>query len=233
MTQQTPHRFVVSWSGGKDSCHALQLARAAGHRPVALLSMLEPGGNHSRSHGLAAELLLAQAERMALPLLRSALSWRDYEAAFVERLIHARDELGADAAVFGDIDVQTHRDWVERVCARPDVALTPLFPLWEIDRRKLVEDTIAAGQQAKIVSCNERLGEGFLGRALDAQTLIDLEAAGVDACGENGEYHTFVVDCGGFSRPIAVREVRRYQKHVPRKTRPSDDYWFLELQLAA
>jgi uncharacterized protein (TIGR00290 family) len=211
----------------------MQLARAEGHRPVALLSMLAPDGDHSRSHGLTTELLLAQAERMGLPLLRSASSWHDYETAFVERLIQARDELGADAAVFGDIDVQTHRDWVERVCARPDVALTPLFPLWEINRRKLVEAMIAAGQKARIVSCNERLGEAFLGRTLDAQTLIDLEAAGVDACGENGEYHTYVFDCGGFSHPIDVREVRRYRKHVPRKTRPSDDYWFLELRLAA
>jgi uncharacterized protein (TIGR00290 family) len=228
----TKHRFVVSWSGGKDSCHALHLARAQGHEPVALLSMLEQDGGHSRSHGLTSELLHAQAERMKLPLLCSSLSWSDYETAFVERLIHARDELGADAGVFGDIDVQTHRDWVERVCARPDVALTPFFPLWKQGRRSLVEDMIAAGLRARIVSCNERLGESFLGRVLNAQTLVDLEAAGVDACGENGEYHSFVFDCSEFSRPIAVREGKRYQRHVPRKTRPSDEYWFLELHLA-
>jgi diphthamide synthase (EF-2-diphthine--ammonia ligase) len=113
------------------------------------------------------------------------------------------------------------------------VALTPLFPLWGQGRRSLVEDMITAGQKTKIVSCNERLGEAFLGRVLDAPTLADLEAAGVDACGENGEYHTFVFDCGEFSRPIAVREGRRYQRHIPRKTRAPDDYWFLELRLAA
>jgi diphthamide synthase (EF-2-diphthine--ammonia ligase) len=169
---------------------------------------------------------------MALPLLHSRPSWNDYESAFVEQLIRARDELGADAAVFGDIDVQTAPGLGGtglRPSRRGPDAL--LFPLWEINRRKLVEDMIAAGQRAKVVSCNERLGESFLGRVLDAQTLIDLEAAGVDACGENGEYHSYVFDCHGFSRPIVVREGRRYQKRVPRKTRPSDD-WYLELQLA-
>jgi uncharacterized protein (TIGR00290 family) len=210
----------------------MRLARAQGHRLVALLSMLEPAGEHSRSHGLDASLLRAQAERLNVPLLRSSPSWSDYESAFVEQLIRARDEFDADAAVFGDIDVQTHRDWVERVCARPDVALKPLFPLWEVNRRRLVEDMIASGLKAKIVSCNERLGEGFLGRVLDARTLVDLEAAGVDACGENGEYHSFVFDCREFSGPITAREGKRYQKHVPRKTRPSDEYWYLELELA-
>jgi diphthamide synthase (EF-2-diphthine--ammonia ligase) len=108
-----------------------------------------------------------------------------------------------------------------------------LFPLWGQGRRSLVEDMIAAGQKAKIVSCNERLGEAFLGRVLDAPALADLEAAGVDASGENGEYHTFVFDCGEFSRPVAVREGRRCQRRIPRKTRAPDDYWFLELRLAA
>ena len=227
----TKHKFVASWSGGKDSCHAVQLARENGGQAVALLSMLDESGDRSRSHGLAPDLLYAQAERMGLPLLRSSSSWSDYESAYVEQLIRARDELGANAAVFGDIDVQAHRDWIERVCARPDVGLTPLFPLWGQRRRMLVEDMIAAGQKAMIVSCNEQLGKAFLGRVLDARTLIDLEAAGVDVCGENGEYHTFVFGCRSFSRPIAVHEQERYQRHVPRKTRPSDDYWFLDLRL--
>lgn len=226
-------KFVASWSGGKDSCYAVQLARENGAEPVALLSMLEEHGDRSRSHGLTTDLLFAQAERMQLPLYHSGSAWSDYETAFVEQLIRARDELGANAAVFGDIDVQAHRDWIERVCSRQDVQLTPLFPLWGHNRRAIVEDMIVAGQKAKIVSCNEQLGESFLGRMLDEQTLIDLEAAGVDACGENGEYHTIVLDCSGFSHPIVVNEGERYQVHIPRKTRPSDSYWFLDVQLAA
>ncbi len=225
------YRFVASWSGGKDSCYAVQLARTAGATPVALLSMLEKNGSHSRSHGLTTELLRAQAERMCLPFLHSGSDWSDYETAFVEQLIHARDELGANAAVFGDIDVQAHRDWVERVCNRNDVQLAPLFPLWGRNRRSIVDDMIAAGQKAMIVSCNERLGETFLGRVLDERTLADLEAAEVDVCGENGEYHTIVLDCSLFAQPILPLQGRRYQQYTPRKTRPSDSYWFLEIRL--
>lgn len=224
-------RFVASWSGGKDSCYAVQRAIADGAQPVALLAMLESGSGRSRSHGLTTELLFAQAERMDLPLLHSGSAWQDYESAFVDQLIRARDELDANAAVFGDIDVQSHRDWIERVCARDDVQLTPLFPLWGGHRRQLVEDMITAGQQAMIVSCNEQLGEDFLGRILNADTLAALTEAGVDVCGENGEYHTVVLDCAAFSSPITVRPGERYQQHIPRKTRPSDDYWFLELTL--
>lgn len=123
-------RFVASWSGGKDSCYAVQQAIADGAQPVALLAMLESDGGRSRSHGLTTELLFAQAERMHVPLLHSGSAWQDYENAFADLLIRARDELNANAAVFGDIDVQSHRDWIERVCARDDVQLTPLFPLW-------------------------------------------------------------------------------------------------------
>ncbi|WP_026263107.1 diphthine--ammonia ligase [Chitiniphilus shinanonensis] len=210
--------FLCSWSGGKDSCHALHAALAAGHRPVALLNMLDETGERSRSHGLPPALLRAQADALGLPLLTGRASWQGYEAEFVARLGEARDHYGARAAVFGDIDLQAHRDWEEQVCQR--TGLSALLPLWQHPRRALVEEMIASGLRAVIVSCNAQLGPDFLGRVLDAATLDALEAAGVDACGENGEYHTAVLDTPAFARPLAVRQGRP-QCH--------GDYWFLPL----
>ncbi|TJZ73001.1 diphthine--ammonia ligase [Chitiniphilus eburneus] len=216
----TPLPFLCSWSGGKDSCHALHAALAAGHRPVALLNMLNETGERSRSHGLSPALLRAQADALGLPLLTGSATWQGYEAEFVARLIEARDGHGARAAVFGDIDLQAHRDWEEQVCAR--AGIEALLPLWQRPRRALVEEMITDGIRAVIVSCNAQLGPGFLGRAIDAATLDALEAAGVDACGENGEYHTAVLDAPTFARPLAVRQGEA-QCH--------GGYWFLPLTL--
>lgn len=216
-----PLPFVASWSGGKDSCHALQLALVAGHRPVALLNMLNETGERSRSHGLTPALLQAQATALGLPLLTGSASWGDYEAEFIARMVEARERHGARAAVFGDIDLQPHRDWEEMVCAQ--ASITPLLPLWQRSRRELVEEMVESGIVAHIVSCHATMGPDFLGRAIDRALLAELEALGIDACGENGEYHTAVLDAPAFAAPLAVRHGTR-QRH--------GDYWFLDLSLA-
>ncbi|HSC79278.1 MAG TPA: diphthine--ammonia ligase [Chitinolyticbacter sp.] len=213
--------FLASWSGGKDACLAFHLALAAGHRPVALINMLNETGERSRSHGLSPALLNAQAAALGLPLLTGSATWAGYETEFVARLVEARDLHGATAAVFGDIDLQPHRDWEEMVCAR--AGLSPLLPLWQRNRRELVEEMVDSGIVARIVSCNATLGPDFLGRAIDRPLIAELEALGIDACGENGEYHTVVLDAPAFNAAIAVRQGAR-QRH--------GDYWFLDLSLA-
>ncbi len=225
------HRFITSWSGGKDSCYALHCAKNAGHQPVALLSMLENGGRHSRSHGLSTSLLAAQAQRLQLPWLHSRPNWDNYETEFVTQLIMARDTLEIDAVVFGDIDLQGHRDWIENVCQRKDVQLTPLFPLWGKKRRSVVDELIDKGIKAMIVSCNDALGELFLGRILEKETISDLEKAGIDVCGENGEYHTVIINSPDFTHPIKVSAGQNIAQSIERKTRPTETYWFLELHL--
>ncbi|BCL76988.1 ATP pyrophosphatase [Jeongeupia sp. HS-3] len=210
--------IVASWSGGKDSCLALHRAIAAGHAPVALITMLDETGARSRSHGIPPAILTLQAAALGVPLITGNAGWSDYEAEFVARLGRARDDFGARAAVFGDIDLQAHRDWEEMVCARTE--LGALLPLWQQDRRALVEEMIDSGIRAMIVSCNEALGPDFLGRSIDAQTLADLDAAGVDVCGENGEYHTLVLDAPRFAAPLDV---------VCGEKQLHGSYWFIEL----
>jgi diphthine-ammonia ligase len=186
------NRFVCSWSGGKDSCLALWRAIRAGGYPACLLTMLNETGVVSRSHGLPRSLLEGQAASLGIPIFLRAASWQTYEAEFSLALREFR-ERGVASAVFGDIDMDDHRDWCRRVSA--GAGLAARHPLWKEPRRKLLEEFIAAGFQAVIVVVEAgKLGSGWIGRSLDADAVTALEKAGVDPCGEAGEYHTAVTD---------------------------------------
>jgi uncharacterized protein (TIGR00290 family) len=195
-------KTIISWSGGKDSCYAMMQAKAAGHQPVVLLNMMNENGKISRSHGLPHKLLLQQSAALELPITAIPASWESYEANFTAALRHAVERYGVEAAVFGDIDLQAHRDWEEKVCAA--AGIQALLPLWQQSRRQLVEAMLESGIRTMIVSCNTHLGPDFLGRIMDAQLMADLEAKGVDVAGENGEFHTLVIDCPLFRAPLEV-----------------------------
>ncbi len=195
-------RFFVSWSGGKDACLALQRAVAAGGRPAALVCMLHEGGRVSRGHGLPLSLLQAQAAALGIPLVTRTTTWDDYEATLVSLLHELRDQ-GVEAGVFGDIDLQAHRDWVENVCEI--CGLSCHLPLWLEPRRRLLEEFLGAGGVATIVAVDQsKLGREFLGLVLDNGVISRLEAAGADACGEEGEYHTMVTAGPLFSAPVPL-----------------------------
>ncbi len=195
-------RFFCSWSGGKDAYLALARAVAAGGRPAALLTMLHEDGSCSRGHGLPIELLEAQAAALGLPLATRATTWDAYEATYVA-VLHELRAQGAEAGVFGDIDLEPHREWVERVCAEAGLACH--LPLWQEPRRRLIDEFLAGGAQATVVAVDAaRLDARFLGRRIGEALVADLEAAGADACGEEGEYHTMVTEAPLFARPVSL-----------------------------
>jgi diphthine-ammonia ligase len=211
--------FFCSWSGGKDSYLAYSRAVSGGGHPRALLCMMREDGRCTHSHALPIALVELQAERLGLPLVRRAASWDGYEAAFLDALAELREEHAVEVGVFGDIDLQPHRDWVERVCtlARLDACL----PLWRESRRALLDELLAHGVSATVVAVSsDRLDERFLGRRLDRELISELEAAGVDACGEEGEFHTVVTDAPLFSRPV---------EFVRHGTLAIDQYRFIDL----
>lgn len=184
--------FFSSWSGGKDSCLALYKAIRQGGSPRCLFTMFTEDGIRSRSHGLSPAIIEAQAKALGIPSKIARATWDGYEKVFIEYIADLKGQ-GITDGIFGDIDLEPHREWVERVCAIHEI--NPHLPLWQAPRRELLEDFIGAGFQAMIVVVDrKRLDESFLGRQLDWQTVKDLEAAGVDACGEEGEYHTVVYD---------------------------------------
>lgn len=194
--------FFSSWSGGKDSCLALHRARMAGAKPACLLTMISEDGIRSRSHGLRRDVIAAQAAALGIPLLTRCATWAGYEAAFIEAL-HAIRKQGVAAGVFGDIDFPPHLEWEEKVCAQAD--MLPYLPLWGGARSALLHEFIALGYKALIVRVNEnKLNRKFLGRIIDGQIVGEFQKIGIDPCGENGEYHTVVVDGPIFARPLSV-----------------------------
>ena len=214
------NRSLCSWSGGKDSYFALWQAMQQGYAPAVLLNVMNETGVRSRSHGIPATILEAQAASAGLPLQLISSSWADYEKNFVQSLTSLRHQYDLSHAIFGDIDLQAHRDWEEMVCAR--AGLEAVLPLWQQDRLKLVQAMLEAGIETMIVSCNEQMGAGFLGRYLTNEMVDELQPMGIDACGENGEFHTLVTNGPLFKKRIYVTVSNRLRH---------ENYWFCEMQL--
>jgi uncharacterized protein (TIGR00290 family) len=196
----------LAWSSGKDSAWALHSVRAAGSFDVvALLTTVNRTHGRVAMHAVRESLLEMQAAAAGLPLITVAIpspcSNEIYESAMSEAMARAAGE-GVRHVIFGDLFLQNVRAYRETQLAR--CGMTPVFPLWGINTRALAEAMIAGGLTAYLTCVDPRkLDRGFAGRRFDAQLLADLPA-GVDPCGENGEFHTFV--CGGpmFGTDLAV-----------------------------
>src|SRR5690606_23615914 len=194
--------FVMSWSGGKDSALAYYRAVLAGDVPVVLLTMFEEDGSKSRSHGLPIGVLEAQAERMGLPLEIGKADWNGYEQEFVSQLKKLKNE-GVEMGVYGDIDLEDHREWVLKVSREAELQVS--HPLWGEPRRELLEELIAEGFKAVItVVDTARMDPKFLGREFTPRLIEELEALGIDACGEEGEFHTVIIDGPIFVEAVPV-----------------------------
>ncbi len=196
-------RFFSSWSGGKDSCLALYRALCAGHSCESLFTMINEDGTRSRSHGLTPDILAMQADAMNLPVCTVSASWDSYEKQFKSQTLQFAS-IGITHGVFGDIDLEPHREWVERVCN--ETGITSHLPLWLGNRRALVNEFIDTGFKAMIVMINTSLMPAkYLGQTITLELADELESIGVDACGENGEFHTFVYDGPLFKKSLSVK----------------------------
>jgi len=213
-------KSLCSWSGGKDSCFALMQAISEGYTPSVLLNVLNEEGKISRSHGIPYSILQAQANATNLHLHCISSSWAEYEKHFTNALQELKDSFQLTHAIFGDIDLQPHRDWEEKVCS--NAGLQAVLPIWQQERKALVLQMLEAGIQTMIVSCNEKMGEKFIGQIITPVLIEELETMGIDACGENGEYHTLVLDCPLFSERINVRVAEKLLH---------EKYWFSRLEL--
>ncbi len=204
-------KAFCSWSGGKDSCLALNRAVKSGYEISHLLTMFDETGERSRSHAVSLDVMRAQAASLGLELTTPIASWQDYQTVFVEELKKLKSQ-SLDAAIFGDIDLQAHRDWEETVCAAAKIEA--VLPLWSENRLDLVNEFLAEGFQSVVICVNEKyLPKEFCGRVFDEQFIRDLPH-GVDACGENGEFHTFVFDGKLFKNPVPYKIDEIYQ-HQP------------------
>ena len=194
-------RAAISWSGGKDCCTAL-LRTHHDFDVVATVTMFAEDGQRSRSHGLRPDIIAAHAQRLGVMSLVGRCSWTTYTEEYV-RMLDAAVALGVTHVIFGDIMGDAHRAWDTRVCAAH--GLSPVLPLWGEPTRTLVEEFIASGSSAVIVTARAaHLDASWLGRTITLDAVRELEALGVDPCGELGEYHTLVTDTPLFDTPLEV-----------------------------
>lgn len=198
-------RAAISWSAGKDSCLALLRAREQGLDVATFVTMCEPDGT-SKSHALPEALVAAQVAAFGADWLPVRVPAGGYAQAFAAALAGLRAS-GHSHMVFGDIDLQAHRDWLEPACAR--AGLVPVFPLWSAPRAALAQEIVRRGIRARLVCVDAgRLDASFCGADYDAALLARLPA-NVCPCGEDGEFHTLVLDAPGMRAPLAVRDAGR------------------------
>jgi diphthine-ammonia ligase len=217
---------VVSWTGGKDGCLAAYRAVLRGRKVGYLLSFWNM--NRQGAHEVNPGLLSAQAEAMEIPLLRRGFESYEEEFKRVVRDLNGRgerDEGGErgeriDSAIFGHI--QTHNALVERICDSLGIEL--VMPIWKMNSEEIIKEVVASGFEVILVAVKaDLLGKEWLGRRIDEEFIKDLRATdgSIDPCGENGEFHTLVLDCPIFKKRLKI---------VRSEATMREGLWFLDVK---
>jgi uncharacterized protein (TIGR00290 family) len=206
MAPMAPARAWMSWSSGKDSAFALAEARADPELDVVgLLVTVNAAADRVAMHAVRRALLEEQAARLGLPLHVVEIPSPCPNDVYAARMTEAMDAAtrdGIERVVFGDLFLEDVRDY--RCRALAPTGIEPVFPLWQRPTDRLAHQMVDTGVRAILTCVDPRvLPASFAGRAFDDELLADLPA-GVDPCGERGEFHSFVWDGPGFSAPIPV-----------------------------
>lgn len=202
---------ILSWSGGKDSALALHaLQRRPEFEVCGLLTSINDHYGRVSMHGVRESLLDAQADAIGLPLCKVRLSERPSSEEYEQRMqgmLESVKSRGIRHVAFGDLFLEDIRQY--RIAQLQRVGMQALFPLWQRPTETLAREFIALGFRA-VLCCVDgtALDEALAGRLYDDALLHDLPA-GVDPCGENGEFHSFVYDGPVFRRAIPIRTGKR------------------------
>lgn len=200
---------VMSWSGGKDSAMALhELLRDDNYEVVSLLTTVSEQFLRISHHGVRESLLDGQAEAIGIPLRKVYLpsgpaggcTNEVYESIMKEVMLTYLGD-GVRTVAFGDLFLEDLRAWREANLAK--VGMRGLFPIWNRDTTKIAQGIIELGYKAYLCCVEAEAGLEFAGRLFDAEMLRVLPP-GVDPCGENGEFHSFVFDGPIFKKVVAV-----------------------------
>lgn len=227
----TGDAYAMAWSGGKDSTLALHRARTQGFSVTHLFTLFDGATDRVPYHGVRRALIEAQARVLDLELMTGTTGedlHGDGPEGFEAVLLDLLDRLvteGIKGVVFGNIHLQDVRDWYEdRV---RDRGLDHVEPLWGGEPLHLTREFVTLGYRGRVVSVHLENGDpDWLGSDLDVRFLEEVGATrGVDAAGEQGEYHTFVWDGPLFHRAVPVRgsEVREIRGHRILDLRLADD----------
>lgn len=209
-------RVVVSWTGGKDSCLACYEAISEGFEVSHILNFRET--QRHGSHDINPDLVYAQAEALGIPLIHK--DFISYEQEFKKVIRDLRDDgEKIDGAVFGHIE--THKNLVDRICRDMDLDL--ILPLWKKNSEQIINDLLDSGFEVILLSVKaDLLGKEWVGRKINKNFIRDLKKHNplIDPCGENGEFHTFVINGPLFKNKIKIMESNTALRR---------GYWFLEI----
>ncbi|HEV3316667.1 MAG TPA: ATP-binding protein [Candidatus Angelobacter sp.] len=215
-------KVLLSWSSGKDSAWALHVLRRQGTVEIAgLITTINSAFDRVAMHSTRRSLVEMQAKSADVPLIPVPLPWpcsnADYECA-MQAVCDQAVAQGINSIAFGDLFLADIRAYRERQLA--GTGLEPLFPLWQIPTNELAAEMIRSGLRARLVCVDPKaLTPDFAGRDFDDQLLRDLPA-GVDPCGENGEFHSFAYAGPMFRQPIPIVSGERVER---------DGFWFADL----
>lgn len=224
-------KAYMSWSGGKDSSLALhRVLRDKQYEVGCLLTSVNATHNRISMHGVRRSLLQQQAEVIGLPLATIELpehpSMEAYEATLLAK-VQALQQQQYTHGLFGDIFLEDLRKYREEQLLR--AGITAAFPLWQEDSTVLMREFLQTGFKAVVVCVNEQhLPASFCGRIIDESFVRDLPA-GVDVCGENGEYHSFVFDGPVFRHPVAYNKGEVVYKTYPGPGSSDYGFYFCDL----
>ncbi|MDO8717168.1 MAG: hypothetical protein Q7J73_10275 [Dehalococcoidales bacterium] len=198
-------KVLFCWSGGKDSALAFyELTKSQDYEVVSLLTTITADYDRISMHGLRRALLEQQARNLGMPICQISIprncSNEEYELKMAEALSKFKEE-GVSSVAFGDIFLEDLRQYRENNLAK--LGMRGIFPIWGRNTTELSRSLTTLGFQA-ITTCidTRKLDKKFAGRIIDEQFLAELPP-GIDPCGENGEYHSFVFDMPNFKNRIA------------------------------
>ena len=200
-------KALIAWSSGKDSAWALRETRVTGDfEIVGALTTVTDTFHRVSMHGVREELLRAQLDAAGLHPIIIHIPYpcpNDiYERKMAEAIAAARAS-GVTHMVFGDLFLEDVRAYRERQLS--GTGIVPVFPLWGRLTRSLADDMIDAGTEAHICTVDlKKLPASFAGRRFD-RVLLEALPSGIDPCGENGEFHSFVSGGPMLSRKVAVK----------------------------
>ncbi len=212
--------YIASWSGGKDSCFACYKALKAGYKITYLINFISKEYKRVSFHGIESGLIKIQSELAEIPLYQKETTPDNYESEFKDA-VRSLEHYGIKGMVFGDIYLEEHKQWAERVCN--DLKIEAIEPLWERNTEELMQDFIQKGFQAVVISAQGRsVDKEWIGKTVNRDFVEYLKInPEVDICGENGEYHTFVV-----AGPLFRGKIEITEKEVISR----NGYWFLDIK---
>lgn len=213
-------RVFSSWSGGKDACLALYKALEQGYSVDLLFTTFIGSGEHSRAHGLKKEIIKAQAKSLNIPFEIGFADWGKYGPILTEFIERSKLK-NITGGIFGDIDLVSHKEWLEDIAK--DTEIEAILPLWNRDRVEIVQEFIELDFKTIIVSVKTSVMDSkYLGRVLDKDLVDEFLEIGIDPAGEDGEFHTLVIDGPIFNEKIDLNILGTVER---------GKYHFLEVEL--